>query len=277
MFWFGVRHKDRIKTVPLSLPDGIEEVKDVDYFGDGKSEHMLDIYFRRQRRKSGRALDPRRRMDVGSKGKQQKFLHPPCGARFHCVQRELLLAPKASLRDQLCDITAALSFLKENAGSFSGAPGSVSLVGDSAGGQLAFFTAALICSGRLREIYEINLPDIKVLALALLSPVCFLTEGRGPVASGRRIALSRDFMKKYGKYVSPDSLPDLGTLPPCFISTAAEDHLGREQSRRLSELLQKNGVRCELHFEERSAHGHVYPIHNPDCDAAVSVTDSIAR
>ena len=44
MFWFGVRHKDRIKTVPLSLPDGIEEVKDVDYFGDGKSEHMLDIY-----------------------------------------------------------------------------------------------------------------------------------------------------------------------------------------------------------------------------------------
>ena len=104
-----------------------------------------------------------------------------------------------------------------------------------------------------------------------------LTEGRGPVASGRRIALSRDFMKKYGQYVSPDSLPDLGTLPPCFISTAAEDHLGREQSRRLSELLKKNGVRCELHFEERSAHGHVYPIHNPDCDAAVSVTDSIAR
>ena len=84
-------------------------------------------------------------------------------------------------------------------------------------------------------------------------------------------------MKKYGKYVSPDSLPDLGALPPCFISTAAEDHLGREQSRRLFELLQKNGVRCELHFEERSAHGHVYPIHNPDCDAAVSVTNSIAR
>ena len=46
MFWFAVRHKDRLRTVPFSLSDGIEEVKDVDYFGDGKSEHMLDIYFR---------------------------------------------------------------------------------------------------------------------------------------------------------------------------------------------------------------------------------------
>lgn len=277
MFWFGVRHKDRIKTVPLSLPDGIEEVKDVDYFGDGKSEHMLDIYFR------GKGESPvvlsihGGGWMSGVKENNRNFCIRLAERGFTVFNVNYSLAPKASLRDQLCDITAALSFLKENAGSFSGAPGSVSLIGDSAGGQLAFFTAALLCSGRLREIYGINLPDIKVRTLALLSPVCFLTEGRGPVASGRRIALSRDFMKKYGQYVSPDSLPDLGSLPPCFISTAAEDHLGREQSRRLSELLQKNGVRCELHFEERSAHGHVYPIHNPDCDAAVSVTDSIAR
>ena len=147
MFWFAVRHKDRLRTVPLSLPDGIEEVKDVDYFGDGKSEHMLDIYFR-SGENTGRPVV----LSIhgggwmsGVKENNRNFCIRLAERGFTVFNVNYSLAPKASLRDQLCDISAALSFLKENAGSFSGAPGSVSLVGDSAGGQLAFFSAPVGC------------------------------------------------------------------------------------------------------------------------------------
>ena len=90
MFWFAVRHKDRLRTVPLSLPDDIEEVKDVDYFGDGKSEHMLDIYFRSGENTGRPVVLSIHGGGWMSGGKQPKFLRPPCGARLHGVQRELL-------------------------------------------------------------------------------------------------------------------------------------------------------------------------------------------
>ena len=108
MFWFGVRHKDRIKTVPLSLPDGIEEVKDVDYFGDGKSEHMLDIYFR------GKGESPvvlsihGGGWMSGVKENNRNFCIRLAERGFTVFNVNYSLAPKASLRDQLFDITAAL-------------------------------------------------------------------------------------------------------------------------------------------------------------------------
>lgn len=189
---------------------------------------------------------------------------------------EYTLAPRVTVFHQLREICAAIRFACRQAGRWGGTvQDGFCLVGDSAGGYLALYTAALAASPALREAF--GLPQCvfpaPVRALGLVSPMTS-TEGKHRLWEAELFGRGCR-SKPFYRYNTPQALAALHALPPCFILTSEEDFI-LHHSLALADALKAEGQPHELFVQPKGPEGrplgHVFPVCWPEYEESRAAT-----
>ncbi len=159
-------------ALAIPRPDkGIEQIKNVDYFGDGDKRHRLDIL----RSKSvGKSVDKSVSKSTIANGNAPILIHVHGGAwltgkkneqarpmlyelvanGWICVTINYRLSPTATWPDQIVDIKKAISWVREHADEYGGDSSFIALSGGSAGGHLSALAALTSCDSNLQPGFE---------------------------------------------------------------------------------------------------------------------------
>ncbi|HVW41974.1 MAG TPA: alpha/beta hydrolase [Amycolatopsis sp.] len=246
-----------LKPWDISEPR-VRRIADIDYVGDGKFRHKLDVYVPRD---GGENLPVVMQVHGGAwvishKHQQGIPLMNHLAARdFVCVAPNYPLSPKAKWPEHLVALKRALAWTKENIASYGGDPSFITVTGGSAGGHLAAMLALTPNDPRFQPGFEQE--DTTLQACVPFYGVYDLANTLGTLAGRTRL----DFLLKplvFGRGsdgATADSATPLLHLgpdaPPFFVIHGAHDSLvpvaeARELVRRLREVSKEAVAYAEL-------------------------------
>ncbi|HUC35555.1 MAG TPA: alpha/beta hydrolase [Acidimicrobiales bacterium] len=171
---------------PLARPTrSVRVVRNVDYVGDGRTAHRLDVITRR--------LDPPEAAPVllhvhggawiiGDKREQGfPLMYEAARHGWVCVTINYALSPRATWPDHVVDCKRALAWVKTHIGDYGGDPGFVAVTGGSAGGHLSALMALSPGDPAFQPGFEDE--DTSVQACVPVYGIYDMTAGHGSVAS----------------------------------------------------------------------------------------------
>ena len=121
------------------------------------------------------------------------------------------------------------------------------LTGDSAGGQLAAYTAAISENSELRDHFECRDHGLHFSCLTLTSPVAFMNDSLPMGFYCRMMWGERGFRRSILRYMNIDELiRETDIFPPTLLVTSSGDTLGLSQTRRLFRVLLENSKEAKL-------------------------------
>ncbi len=126
-------------------PAGVERIRGIDYAGDGRHAHQLDLYRPRGGEQSGAPVllyIHGGAWAIGDKREQGlPAIHHLSARGAVCVTANYRLSPRATWPDHLDDCRQALAWVREHIAEYGGDPNRIVLAGGSAGGHLAALMA----------------------------------------------------------------------------------------------------------------------------------------
>ena len=182
---------------------------------------------------------------------------------FAVVNFDYRLAPEIKYPAPLEDCCKVLQWVKENGERYHIDLRNVFLVGDSAGGQLAFQLLTMLTNQKYRDLFDFAPPaDFRINACGLNCGCYFM-----PVS---KVLPPKKMGAIFEAYFPEDYLPWVPSLkaqkyitrhfPPAFVMTARNDYL-RFMARPLHLLLRLKGVESRLKIygkKEQKEIGHVF-------------------
>ena len=239
--WDNTLKEDTARLAKQTKPDGICEVNNIPYIDDGDRYHLLDLYY--PENASGKLPVI---IDIhgggwmyADKDLNKIFCLNMAKRGFAVFNISYRLVPGVSVNEQLYDCGCALKWISENGKSYPVCDmENIMLSGDSAGGQLASYSALLMSSEKLRRVFDIPDYNMELTALTLISPVAYMNDGIMGVYT--RKMWGKDYKaKKTYSYMNLDSMLKEGKLPPTFLVTSSGDGLAKNQTRRAAEDIKK--------------------------------------
>ncbi len=265
-------------------PADVTEVTDIPYLDDGNIYHRLDVYYPAGR-DDIRSLPMIVDIHGGGWIYGDKELN-----KYYCLELahkgyvvfniSYRLVPDVTVNEQLQDCLAAMQYINNNYRQFTDNP-TMLLTGDSAGGMLSAYTAAIMASEELQETFaaEYYANGIMPKALLLTSPVAFMKSG-GAFSLYTKPLWGSDYETKatYG-YMDLSEIIDEAVLPPTYLITSSGDALAHDQTLRAYELLQEKGIACQLaDYDTTDENGkqlqHVFSVLNPFNEAGQTAIDA---
>jgi acetyl esterase/lipase len=171
---------------PLPVPvRSVEVIRNVDYAGDGRRAHRLDVVRRRD--------DPPVRAPVlvqihgggwaiGDKREQGLPLMYELARRgWICVSVNYRLSPRATWPDHIVDCKCAVAWVRAHIAEYGGDPSFIAVTGGSAGGHLSALVALSAGDRSFQPGFEDE--DTSVDACVPLYGVYDMTVGRGKIGS----------------------------------------------------------------------------------------------
>ena len=151
----------------------------------------------------------------------------------------------------LQDAQRALQYVREHADELSINPGSIGIMGFSAGGHLASTTSTHFEKDYISNPLHTSLrPDFSILAY----PVISFTDSLSHLGSRKNLIgenPSEDIVNQFSNELQVN-----GKTPPAFIVLAGDDQaVNPENSIQYYEALLKNHVPAELHIFQNGGHG----------------------
>ena len=268
-FWGITEKSDAKNHATQTLPEGIKEENNFAYLPDGDHYHLLDAYYPEDNNGSLPVI-----IDIHGGGwmyadKELNKIYCEYIAKrgFIVFNVSYRLCPSVTVREQLYDVSAALKWIDENLSRFPADRNKIMLTGDSAGGQLCAFTAAISGSEQLREYFGTENYGIRFNCVGLTSPVAYMNVGGYLGAYGRMMWGEEPFKASAKKYMNIDELIEkAGQFPPAFLCTSSGDFLALKQSRQLRKYLMQKGFESELYefpvFEGKNL-PHVFSVLRP--------------
>jgi acetyl esterase/lipase len=132
------------QAVPLK-GRAVEATRNLDYWGDGRKRHRLDVYRSRLTPPAGAPVMVYIHGGawmIGEKREQGKPMMYELVARgWVCVAINYRLSPKATWPDHIVDAKRAVAWVKEHIAEYGGDPSFVAVSGGSAGGHLCALLA----------------------------------------------------------------------------------------------------------------------------------------
>ena len=249
-FWDKVtRPEDEKRIASLSLPDGIKEVNNIPYTDSSHEHHLLDVYY---------PEDAEGPLPViieihgggwmyGTKDLNKIYAQYLAKRGFVVFNLSYRLVPEVFVPSQLQDIAHAINKVKELLPEFPCDSSKIILTGDSAGGQLASFTAALSLSEDLRKHFDTVDHGLKFSCLVLTSPVAYMNDSLPMGLYCRMMWGENGHKKSTRRYMNIDELVrEVSSFPPTFLVTSSGDTLALKQTRRLYKTLLENSVDAQL-------------------------------
>lgn len=248
-FWGITAKADEKNHATQTLPEGIKEENGFAYIADNNQYHLLDAYYPEENDGKLPVI-----IDIhgggwmyGDKELNKIYCEYIASRGFIVFNMSYRLVPDVTVREQLQDVSAALKWIDKNLERFPADRSRVMLTGDSAGGMLCAFTAALANSEKLRAYFDTEANGLKYNCIALTSPVAYMNDTSYIGAYGRLMWKEEPFKSCMTPYMNIDDVIDAAdTYPPTFMVTSSGDFLGLKQTRKLRSFMMKKGIESEL-------------------------------
>ena len=178
-FWNDfVKADDDKRIAGLVLPEGIKEVNNIAYTDSGSPYQLLDVYY--PENASGKLPVI---VEIhgggwmyGTKDLNKIYAQYLAARGFVVFNLSYRLVPEGLVPQQLQDISKALVKIKELMSEFPCDTDRILLTGDSAGGQLAVYTAAISLNEKLSAFFDTENHGLNFSTLVLTSPVAYMNE-----------------------------------------------------------------------------------------------------
>lgn len=266
MVWRFVYEGDT-KKHEKQTPPVVEEVKDIPYLDDGNRYHLLDIYYPENTTEKLPVI-----IDIhgggwmyADKNLNEYYCKSLADRGFVVFNISYRLVPDVTVNEQIQDCVLALKWISENMAEYPCDTENVMLTGDSAGGQLAAYSAVLLQSPELREIFGTVEADLNITALLLTSPVANMKDGALSVYT--KALWGKDYKDKPTyEYMNLDEIVDYAQLPPTYLITSSGDSMAHSQTLHTAEMLESKGVEVVLKDYEKfngKSLPHVFSILEP--------------
>lgn len=276
-FWANTEKEDNKRLATQSKPDGVSEICDIPYIDDGNKYHLLDLYY-----PEGTTGKLPVIIDVhgggwvyGDKELNKYFCMNMAKRGFAVFNMSYRLYNDVTVNEQLQDVGFALRWISENMKDYPCDTDNIMLVGDSAGGQLAAYSAVLMSSPELRRVFGIADYEMKLTALTLISPVAYMDDGIMGVYC-RRMWGDNYKRKDTHMFMNLDSILPMGELPPTILITSSGDFLARSQTHRAAEDIRRRGVVAKLsdygEYDGKKL-DHVFSVIYPESRAGAEAID----
>lgn len=265
MIWYFCADGDAKKHEEQTPPD-TQAIKNIPYIDDGNLYHNLDVFY-------PNTLNPGDKLPViidihgggwmyGSKDLNEYYCRALADRGFVVFSISYRLVPDVTVKEQLQDVMQALKWISENKSKYP-CTNDTMLTGDSAGGMLASYSAVLLQSPEMREVFGTVSADLDISALLLTSPVPFMKEGAISVYT--KLCWGEDYKKKDTyNYMNLDEIIDYAPdFPPTYLITSSGDSLARSQTLKTAELLKSKSIKAELKDYEKyngKSLQHVYSV-----------------
>ncbi|MBR0412389.1 MAG: alpha/beta hydrolase [Eubacterium sp.] len=285
MVWRFCSDGDAAKHAVQTPPDKVEKKKDIPYIDDGNIYHQLDVYY-----PEGTPKDAKLPVVIdihgggwmyGDKDLNEYYGLSIADRGYVVFNLSYRLVPDVTVNEQLQDVALALQWISKNMANYPCDTSKIMLTGDSAGGQLAVYSAVLLQSEELRKTFDVVDGGIDVSALLLTSPVAYMKDG-GAFSIYTKKQWGSDYKKKATyNYMDLSEIIDYAKLPPTYLITSDGDSLAHDQTHRAYKLLKEKGVKCEIaNFgddENGDALPHVFSVLFPfDKSGTKAIDDALA-
>lgn len=248
MVWKFCSDGDMKKHAAQTPPDNIHEITDLAYIDDGNIYHQLDVYYPEGTTEKLPVI-----IDIHGGGwmygnkELNKYYCLALASRGYVVFNiNYRLVPDVTVNEQLQDCAFALKWISENMQNYPCDTENILLTGDSAGGQLTVYSAALLQSEKLREVFDVVDVNLQPSALLLTSPVSYMNNGSA-FSMYTKILWGTDYKDKPTyEYMNLDQIIDYVQLPPTYLITSSGDTLAHSQTLQAAELLESKGVQTKL-------------------------------
>ena len=186
------------------------------------------------------------------------------------------LCPEVLYPSQVQDIMAAYSFVAANGEQYNFDLKNVYVVGDSAGGQLAYYTSIVNTSDELKQLYNTCDTGLDINAIGLISGMFDMKNGINSALIS--CMLGYDYNKTpFYQYIQPEEVIDMGDMPPAYIVTSFKDFL-RPASLDMDALLTEKGIEHQFHDWQltiNQSSGHITSVAYPDLPESIETTDEM--
>ena len=268
-FWSFVGKEDQKRLATLPEPEGVVRITDLCYLDDGDPMHMLDVYY-----PEGTNAPLPVIIDVhgggwmyGDKELNRLYCLTLAKRGYTVFNMSYRLVPQVTVDEQIRDVMCALQWIQTHLDDYPAQPDKIMLTGDSAGGFLAAYAAALLSSKALRSVFDTVDCDLKLTMLALTSPVAYMDD-KGYMGVYTRKMWGDDYKSKpTAPYMNVSAMLRAGKMPPTFLVTSSGDFMALKQTRRLAHELEGKGVDVDF-MEFPTFEGedlpHVFSVIYPD-------------
>ena len=245
MVWRFCADGDAAKHAEQTPPDDIDITRNIAYIDDGNIYHTLNVYY-----PEGADIETLPVIiDIhgggwmyGDKELNEYYCLELAHKGYLVFNISYRLVPDVTVYEQLQDVAAALKWISES----DYPKDNIMLTGDSAGGQLAAYSAVLLQSAELREIFGVEDGGLDLTALLLTSPVSYMKDG-GAFSIYTKKMWGKNYKDKAAyKYMDLSEIVDYAELPPTYLITSGGDTLAHDQTVRAYELLKEKGIQCEM-------------------------------
>jgi len=166
------------------------------------------------------------------------------GLGYTVVMPSYPLSQSALFEEQVRDVFAVYRWTAAHAADYYIDIDNLFVTGDSAGAQLAAYTALIQVTPVLQELYRVEPAPITIRALGLVSGM--FETGTGNIKYLRPLYYGKDYENsEIYKNMDYATAPGMEALPPCYIITSEEDSL-HDASIAFADILQKRGVEYVL-------------------------------
>lgn len=132
------------------------------------------------------------------------------------------LCPDVTYPTQVSDVMASYRWVAKNGEAYGFDLDRVFVAGDSAGGQLAFYTAAVNTSDELKLLYGVSDTGLNIKAIGLISGMFDMKNGVNSALLS--CYLGYDYKNSpYYPYLQPEEIIDKSDIPPAYIVTSVKD------------------------------------------------------
>lgn len=283
MFWRFCDSGDKKKHAAQTPPDNVTEISDIAYIDDGNHYHKLDVMY-----PSNASAQDKLPVIIDIHGGGWMYADKDLNDNY-CLglasrgyvvfNISYRLVPDVTVEEQIQDVAFALQWISQNMSNYPCDTENILLTGDSAGGQLAVYSAIILQSEELQSVFNTVDADMDITALLLTSPVSYMKSG-GLFSAYTKPLWGTDYKNKPTyNYMDLDEIIDYADdMPPTYLITSSGDTLAHSQTLRAFELLQSKGVRCELADYDKEAFGkslpHVFSVLYPYDEAGTTATES---
>lgn len=283
MFWRFCDSGDKKKHAAQTPPDNVIEIADIPYIDDGNHYHKLDVMY-----PSNASAQDKLPVIIDIHGGGWMYADKDLNDHY-CLglasrgyvvfNISYRLVPDVTVGEQIQDVALALQWISQNMSNYPCDTENILLTGDSAGGQLAVYSAIILQSEELQSVFNTVDADMDITALLLTSPVSYMKSG-GLFSVYTKPLWGKDYKDKPTyNYMDLDEIIDYAeNMPPTYLITSSGDTLAHSQTLRAFELLQSKGVRCELADYDKQAFGkslpHVFSVLYPYDEAGTTATES---
>ena len=283
--WLGSNGKDMMAKVISTqatshpLPDDLVFHGDLTYKGPDGASLAADVY-----RPKDASADPLPiavfvhggGLFVGSRKANRDYVELLAQRGYMVFVPEYRLISEADGIGEISDVCAAFSYLKDHASELGGDLDRILLIGESAGGFLSLYAAALMNSRLLRESFGVEAPQLPVRGLACFGGMLY-TANIDILGLVYRRSMYGERLRDEGfmQLMNPEDPRIESNLPPTLQVTSGKDFL-KSYTLRFNRALALAGHDHRLMFFEKGKElTHAFPSLQPGLTQSEMVLDAL--